>query len=355
MAEMKTAAAAAGGLVTALAFGGMFAVAKSAFGHVDPFHLTLARFALGSAIFVIALLAVEGRRALRTDGKLLKLWGLGSLGFAAFNLLTYVGLQSTPASTASLIMAAMPAITVIVMWARTGKRPTGITLGLVLLALTGVAMVLGNGNPLVVLTGGIGAGGLTILAGVVGWVVYATGAAGFPAFSVLRYTALTSALGTVTIAAVTLTAGAAAWIPNPSAADYVADWWQILYMAVPATAVAILAFNHATRTLGPANGVLFINLVPITAFAIEAVRGHRPTTAELAGVALTLAAVIANNVYGRRVAKRAGASASAVVAGSAVPPESAASATGPASAEARASAEAPTAAATTGKPLTTAA
>ncbi|MGC4951365.1 hypothetical protein ACLQ2N_35000 [Streptomyces sp. DT224] len=75
--------------------------------------------------------------------------------------------------------------------------------------------------------------------------------------------------------------------------------------AVPATAVAILAFNHATRTLGPANGVLFINLVPITAFAIEAVRGHRPTTAELAGVAPTLAAVIANNVYGRRAAGRA--------------------------------------------------
>ncbi|MEU3607029.1 DMT family transporter [Streptomyces sp. NPDC035033] len=303
MAEMKTAAAAAGGLATALAFGGMFTVAKSAFGHVDPFHLTLARFALGSAIFVIALLAVEGREALRTDGKFLKLWGLGSLGFAAFNLLTYVGLQSTPAPTASLIMAAMPAITVVVMWARTKKRPAGVTLGLVLLALTGVAMVLGNGNPLVVFTGGIGAGGLSILAGVIGWVIYTTGAAGFPTFSVLRYTAVTSVLGTLTIAIATLSADALGTIPTPGVADYTASWWQILYMAVPATAVAILAFNHATRILGPANGVLFINLVPITSFVIEAARGHQPTTAELAGVALTLAAVIANNVYGRRTAE----------------------------------------------------
>lgn len=305
MAEKKTTAAAAGGLVTALAFGGMFSVAKSAFGHVDPFHLTLARFTLGSAIFVIALLAVEGRAALRTDGKLLKLWILGSLGFAAFNLLTYFGLQSTPAPTASLIIAATPALTVIVMWVRTRKRPTGVTLGLVLLALTGVAMVLGNGNPLTVFTGGIGTGGLVILAGVIGWVVYTTGAAGFPGFSVLRYTAVTGVLGTATIAAVTLTAGALGAIRTPGVADYAADWWQILYMAVPATAVAILAFNHATRTLGPANGVLFINLVPITAFAIEAVRGHRPTTAELAGVALTLAAVITNNLYSRRTARRA--------------------------------------------------
>ncbi|MFJ2895224.1 DMT family transporter [Streptomyces sp. NPDC087218] len=304
MAEMKTTAAAAGGLATALAFGGMFTIAKSAFGRVDPFHLTLARFALGSAIFVIALLVVEGRRALRTDGKFLKLWGLGSLGFAAFNLLAYAGLQSTPAPTASLIMAAMPAITVIVMWARTGQRPAGVTLGLLLPALTGVAMVLGNGNPLVVLTGGIGFGGLYILAGVIGWVIYTTGAVGFPAFSVLRYTTVTSVLGTVTIAIVTLALGALGAIPTPGAADYAASWWQILYMAVPATVIAILAFNHATRTLGPANGVLFINLVPITSFAIEAVRGHRPTTAELAGVALTLAAVIAGNLYGRRITKR---------------------------------------------------
>ncbi|MEU5095627.1 DMT family transporter [Streptomyces sp. NPDC020996] len=300
MLKTKTTTAAVGGLATALAFGGMFTVAKSAFSCVDPFHLTLARFTLGSAIFVLLLLAVEGRTALRTDGKLLRLWGLGSLGFAGFNLLTYVGLQSTPAPTASLIMAAIPAITVFVMWARTRKQPTGITLALVLLALTGVAMVLGNGDPLTVFTGGMGPGGLLILTGVIGWVIYTTGAAGFPGFSVLRYTALTSTLGTLTIAIVTLAAAALGWIPNPSAADYAASWWQILYMAVPATAVAILTFNNAIRTLGPANGVLFINLVPITSFTIEAVRGHQPTTGELAGVALTLAAVIANNLHSRR-------------------------------------------------------
>nr|WP_262375237.1 hypothetical protein [Streptomyces sp. sk2.1] len=143
-----------------------------------------------------------------------------------------------------------------------------------------------------------------MLAGVVGWVVCTTGAAGFPAFSVLRYTTVTSVLGAVTIAVVTLASGALGAIPTPGAADCAAGWWQILYMAVPATAIAVLALNHATHTLGPANGVLFINLVPLTSFAIEAVRGHRPTTAEITGVALTLAAGVANNLYSRRIPGR---------------------------------------------------
>ncbi|CAM5408959.1 transporter [Streptomyces spiroverticillatus] len=294
------AGAVAAALATALSFGGMFAVAKSAFGHLDPFHLTLARFLLGSAVFVIALLVREGLAALGTEGNLLVLWGLGSLGFAAFNLLTYVGLQSTPAPTASLLMATMPALTVFVVWVRTGTRPTASILGLVLLALVGVATVLGKGNPLAVLTGGVGPGSLLILLGVVGWVVYTTSAASFPGFSALRYTTVTSVLGTVTIGAATLVAGAAGWIPSPGPSSYVASWWQILYMALPATAVAILAFNHATRTLGPGNAVLFINLVPLTAFTIEAFRGHRPVIGELVGVAVTLGAVITHNLHSRR-------------------------------------------------------
>ncbi|MFD8417608.1 DMT family transporter [Streptomyces sp. NPDC059650] len=296
----NTASAAGGAIFTALAFGGMFAVAKSAFAHLDPFHLTLARFILGSAIFVIALLVIEGPAALHPDGKHVILWVLGTLGFAAFNLLTYVGLQTTPAPTASLIMAAMPAVTVLVVWARTKTRPTAPTLGLVLLALVGIATVLGSGNPLAVLTGGIGPGGLLILAGVVGWVIYTSNAGSFPGFSVLRYTAITSVLGTLTIAVITVIASHTGHIPSPGISQYAASWWQILYMAVPATAVAILAYNHANRALGPANAVLFINLVPITAFAIEALRGHRPTVGELIGVAITLGAVIANNLYMRR-------------------------------------------------------
>jgi hypothetical protein len=46
--------------------------------------------------------------------------------------------------------------------------------------------------------------------------------------------------------------------------------------------------------------VLFGNLIPVTTFAIETVRGYRPGPVELAGAVLTIAALVANNLLSRR-------------------------------------------------------
>ena len=304
MALSRTTTGVACGIATGLAWGGMFAVAKSAFVHLDPFHLTAVRFVLASAVFCGLLLLREGRQAFRLEGQLSKLWLLSTVGFAGFNFCTYVGLQSIPAQSSALVMATMPLITVLVMWARTREVPPRVTLGLVCLALLGVAMVLGNGDPVRVVTGGVGYGGLLTLVGVAGWIFYTTGAAGFPTWSALRYTTLSCLLGTVSILVITGVGSAAGWIPNPGPHEYLAAWWQILYVVFASTTVAALCWITAFRTLGASNGVLFINLVPITAFAIEAVGGQRPTGYEIFGVCVVLAALAASNVYARRRAAR---------------------------------------------------
>jgi drug/metabolite transporter (DMT)-like permease len=51
--------------------------------------------------------------------------------------------------------------------------------------------------------------------------------------------------------------------------------------------------------------VLFSNLIPVTTFAIEIVRGYRPNVAELLGAALTIGALVANNLLARRSQARA--------------------------------------------------
>jgi drug/metabolite transporter (DMT)-like permease len=46
----------------------------------------------------------------------------------------------------------------------------------------------------------------------------------------------------------------------------------------------------------PARAVLFINLVPVTAFTIAVLGGRVPTRAELIGVALVIAALALNSL-----------------------------------------------------------
>jgi drug/metabolite transporter (DMT)-like permease len=63
--------------------------------------------------------------------------------------------------------------------------------------------------------------------------------------------------------------------------------------------LAVLAWNAGIAILGPANGVLFINLVPITAFAIGVAQGHRFGASEIIGVVLVIGALLANNLAAR--------------------------------------------------------
>jgi hypothetical protein len=62
--------------------------------------------------------------------------------------------------------------------------------------------------------------------------------------------------------------------------------------------------------LGAQNASLFVNLIPVTTFAIEIARGYRPGTAAIAGATLTVAALVANNLVARRPEKAAPARAS---------------------------------------------
>ena len=59
------------------------------------------------------------------------------------------------------------------------------------------------------------------------------------------------------------------------------------------------------QAIGPQNAVLFSNLIPVTTFAIEIVRGYRPNAVELLGAALTIGALVASNLLARRSAPAA--------------------------------------------------
>ena len=300
MRSRRTTIGALFATTTAVAWGGQFVVGKSALGSLNAFPLSTIRYAVAALLWLVVLVVFEGRAALKLDGRGLRLFWLGSLGFAAFNLLVYTGLAHARPQSASLIVALGPLLTALILWRRTRLRPSAPTFALLGLALAGVALVISGGHPSTIVNGSIGWGDLLVLGGVLSFMLYGLGAAEHPELSPLRYTALTAALGWLTMAAATAVALGSGLVGLPSGHEVWAVAPQIAYLAIPGAFLAVLAWNAAIGLIGPQNAVLFGNLIPVTTFAIEIVRGYRPGAVELGGAALTIAALVVNNVLLRR-------------------------------------------------------
>ncbi|MEU9738049.1 DMT family transporter [Micromonospora chersina] len=284
-------------LFAALSWGVMFPVLASALTRVDALNLTTARYLLATAVLVALLLAREGVAALGTARRGTEVLLLGALGFAGFNTLTNLALGMAAPQQVALFAATVPVVTQLVRWARDGVRPRPALLGLSLVALVGVGLVITRGR--LDGLGEFGLGGLLMVGAVLGWAFYTHGASRFPEWSPLRYTTLTSVAGALALFAVSAVADLTGLQHAPAAADLVAVTPQLAYAVLIAAVVAGLAWNIGVRRLGPADAALFMNLVPVTTFVVQLLRGYRPGAVELVGAGLTVAALVAANLVTR--------------------------------------------------------
>jgi drug/metabolite transporter (DMT)-like permease len=312
MQAMRNTRAAGLLVFTTLAWGAMFAVAKSALGALDAFWLSAYRYVPASLLMLVILRIVEGRRALSTEGAGVRLWLYGSLGFAGFSILGFLGLTRSRPEHAAIIVALMPLITAMINWIVRGQRPGALTWGATLVALAGVVLVITHGHPHLAAEGTLYAD-LMVLAGVICWVGYTMAASSLPRFSALRYTTHSMALGSLTIVAVTIAATLAGFAHPPASAVVASVPFEIGYLSLVGGVLAVLAWNAGIGVLGPANGVLFINLVPVTAFAIAVAQGQRFGASEITGVLLVIGALVVNNVASRDLRGVARVSARACV------------------------------------------
>lgn len=289
--------AAAYPLLAVVGWGVMFPVLASALTRVDPLNLTTARYLLAAAILVGVLLLREGAGAMRHGGRAVEVVVLGVVGFAGFNLLTNLALEHAAPQQISLFVATTPVITQLVRWVRDGVRPKPLLLGLSLVALLGVGLVITRGS--LAGLGQFGLGGLMMIGAVLGWGVYTHGASRFGDWSPLRFTTLTALSGTAAMLVASIGADAVGWQHAPAAADLVAVAPQLAYAVVVGAVIAVLAWNTGVQRLGAANAALFMNLVPVTTFAVQIARGYRPDPVELVGAAITIAALVAANLANR--------------------------------------------------------
>jgi drug/metabolite transporter (DMT)-like permease len=287
-------------LVAAIAWGGLFPVSVEALSALDPFFMMAIRYGITAIVFAALLVFVEGPRTLELDGRGWRAAVLGTIGFAGLGLFVLVGLQHSRPEHGAIIMATQPLIAALAAWGLRGVRPERATLGALAVALAGVLLVVTKGRFAGLFSGGTGAGDLMMLLGAVSWVVYTLGAAEFPTWSPLRYTTLTCVLSVPAIFAIAALAAATGYVAMPSLAAIESIGWQLAYVIGIGSVLAVLAWNSGNKLIGATNGVLFVNFVPVTVFAIRIAQGHRFQPIEFIGAALVIGALVANNVVVRR-------------------------------------------------------
>jgi drug/metabolite transporter (DMT)-like permease len=278
----------------------LFSVAKRTLPQLDAYALGTARYAIAIVLLILLLAAVEGRAALRYDGRLGGAALAGVVGVAGFNLLIWIGLAYTAPEHASIIVALQTPLTAFAVWATRSQRPRAFTLACVAVAFVGVALVITKGNLQFSIERDSLLGDALVFGAAVCWVTYTLQAARFPSWSPLRYTVLTCIPGGIALAAANVIAVALGVAQIPSFAALVNVGWQIVYLSVGSVVLGALGFNAAVRRLGPLNTMLMLNLIPIGVFSIESALGRSFAAVELGGAGLVIAALVANNLYLRR-------------------------------------------------------
>lgn len=285
-------------ILTAVSWGAMFPITKNALKHTDAVTITLIRYGIAALIFIGILVIKEGARSLMPDKNFWKLWLFGTLGFAGFSILAFAGLSMTKAEHGAIIMSLMPLLTAIMIWVLKRQKPRKITFISIILALTGVFLVITKGSLSSIYDGNLFAG-LIILLGAFCWVTYTIGASYVRNYSSLRYTAISCFLGSLSILFIAICLYSLNIISVPHIHTLSEIKYELLYLIIIAGVFAVFAWNKGITTLGPLNGILFINLVPITAFLIGLANGVSFNNIEIVGMILTIFSIIMNNVASR--------------------------------------------------------
>lgn len=278
-------------------WGGTFVAGRIATAELPASTAALWRYVLACAVLVVAAFALERGLPRLTARQWLGVALLGATGVAAYNLCFMWGLKTVPAGRASLLVALNPAATLVGAALFFGERLTRRNVAGIVIALAGAAIVIGRGDPLALLRGGLGTGELTILGCVASWSAFTLVAkrlmAGLSPLAITVYASLT---GTLMLAAATLAEGAAL-VPQASPSA----WAALAFLGAFGTAVAFVWYNDGVRRLGAARAPVFINLVPVFAVVLGALLlGERIDASMLAGGALVLVGVYTLNAPRRR-------------------------------------------------------
>lgn len=290
-------------LISAISWGAMFPVANHAFQHIDPLYFTIFRYGFVTIILIVWLLWKEGKQAFRFEGKGWHLWFYGTMAFAVYNLLIFWGqdLLGNPGTMiASIMESLMPMISIIIAWVFIRQRPHAFTMFCVFIGFVGASLVVTKGDFGAFFTAKNDIlPSLLIFIAVVGWVVYTMGGSRFSkdGWSALRYSTLSCLLGTATALVVVLGATLSGYVSYPTVETIMVTSPHIAFMVIFPGVIALVGWNYGVSVITPLNGLLFLNLVPVTTLVIQIFQGAGITVYDYLGTIFIIISLLTNNIF----------------------------------------------------------
>ena len=286
----------AGLLALAAIWGVNFSVVKAVLGVLDPMALNALRFPMAAAVLAVVVSRLPGPRLEAGDRVPLVL--LGILGNVVYQMAFILGLETTLAGNASLLLATSPVWTVLLSAALGHEEPNG-------LVFLGSAVTLG-GMALVILGGGhaLGLGWQTLrgdalmIGAAVLWSAYTVSSGRYVRkYGAIRVTAWTVWIGTPVLVLI----GLPALVSTPWRTVPGWVWGGVAYAGILSVGLAYVFWYRGILRLGNSRTALYSNLVPVAAlFTAWAWLGEVPSALQICGAAVILGGISLARWGGRR-------------------------------------------------------
>jgi drug/metabolite transporter (DMT)-like permease len=287
---------------TMLFWGGTFIAGRILAGSVPPASAAFYRFAIATVVLAILARLIDGRICIPARKQWIPLTLLGLTGVFCYNMLFFSGLQYISAGRASLIIALNPlliTISAVIFFRETLSLRQ---FGGVLLSLSGALVVISNGNPATVFSGGFGRGELAILGCVASWATYSLiGRKVLTTLSPLASVFYSSLIGTLLLAGPALQQGAAEGLFLYSKTA----WLSLAFLGLFGTAIGFSLYYQAIKKIGSSRSSVFINLVPFFSICLSwLILDESVKPVVLVGGLILLAGVALTNYQGKKSAQK---------------------------------------------------
>ncbi|MBE0583446.1 MAG: DMT family transporter [Desulfofustis sp.] len=249
-------------VTTTFLWGGTFIAGRLIAGDIPPFSASFLRFAIATLAMVPILAVTEGIPNLPNRRQIGPIILLGLTGIFSYNAFFFTGLSRISASRAALIIATTPLCIMLVSTLLYHEPLSRLRAIGILLSLTGALLVISNGHPALLISGGFGVGELALLGCVVSWTAYTfIGKRVLTTMQPLPCVFYAILAGTLLLAIPALAEGLPALLP---AIDTL-GWASLAYLGIGGTSLGFSWYYLGIKRIGPSRAGVFINLVPVFA------------------------------------------------------------------------------------------